>query len=188
MERLEDFIPHLKQQPYITETLRFRRATHGDIDTLRHISKSWTQKELTEGEPFTEEGYIASIEGTDLPPIPTATVDRQVTLIIESVAFDRPVGYIELYHGYPDEDTLWIGMFVIDADVRRHGYGKTAIEVLSLLASNYHLKFMGIGVSLKNWTGLKFWHSAGFKTLFSVHVDTPYDASKHGLVGILKAL
>lgn len=188
MERLEDFIPHLKQQPYVTGALRFRRATHDDIPTLRHISKSWTQKELTEGEPFTEEGYIASIEGTDLPPIPTATVSRQVTLIIESVMLDRPIGYIELYHGYPDEETLWIGMFVINADVRRHGFGKTAIEALSRLASDYGLKFMGIGVSLKNWTGLKFWHSVGFKTLFSVRVDTPYDASKHGLIGILKAL
>ncbi|GAB6108301.1 GNAT family N-acetyltransferase [Fusibacter bizertensis] len=188
MEKLENFMPDLKHQPYITETLRFRRATHDDLSTLRHIAKSWTQKELTEGEPFTEEGYIASIEGTDLPPIPTATADRQVTLIIESITLDCPIGFVELYHGYPDEDTLWIGMFVIDADARRHGFGKTAIEALSLLASDYHLKFMGIGVSLKNWTGLKFWHSVGFKTLFSVHVDTPYDASKHGLVGILKTL
>lgn len=93
-----------------------------------------------------------------------------------------------MYHGYPHEDTLWIGMFVIDGKERRKGVGKEVMEALCSYGKGKGWKKIGLGVYLKNWTGLRFWISLGFTGIIGIYGDQAYREDTFSFLGLEKDL
>ncbi|OXM13410.1 GNAT family N-acetyltransferase [Paenibacillus herberti] len=69
---------------------------------------------------------------------------------------------IEMYHGYPGEQDLYIGLFGIDPNYRGLGYGKEIVAGIVQAASELGFEKVRVAVDLKNWPGLRFWIGCGF--------------------------
>ena len=98
------------------------------------------------------------------------------------------VGLIELYHGYPEQDTLWISMFLIKSDRQLHGFGREVIGAISSEAQEKEYANIGIKVHLKNWKGLRFWSRNGFDKIVGISGDEQYGPDKFSLIGLRKSL
>lgn len=73
------------------------------------------------------------------------------------------VGYLELYHGFPDATTFWIATLAIDVPFQHQKYGQEVIYGLveQIKALNCYRE-IGIAVGAKNWPALRFWTQCGF--------------------------
>ncbi|GAA0121801.1 MAG: GNAT family N-acetyltransferase [Clostridium argentinense] len=41
------------------------------------------------------------------------------------------IGFIDIYHGYPNLQTLWISIFVLDRNIQNKGFGQEVIDALT---------------------------------------------------------
>jgi len=171
-----------------TKRLIIKTAHLDELEKLMQVASSWKNKAITEGEAFTKAYFIKAIESGELPPIPNANHDHLDFYTILKKDTLEIIGFMETYMGYPDEDTLWIGMFVIDAQHQRNHYGHEIISNLKTLYTKYPFSKIGVGVSLKNWKGLQFWHKLGFNTLFTITGDTECTQDAHALLGLTKSI
>lgn len=170
-----------------TDRLLIRKAKTDDIKALNQVCASWEDKILLEGEGFPDEYVEDCINNGDLPPIKDASIENYYFLTIQSTDGDT-IGFLDIYHGYPDSDTIWIGMFVIDKTYREHSYGKEVIESLIEKSKQADWKTIGIGVHLKNWRGLRFWNKNGFNKIIGIYGDKDYSESSYSIIGLRNEL
>jgi len=172
---------------WITERLIIRNTIPEDSEALKQICVSWKDKILVEGEAFSE-GFIEEcIRKGDVPPIENADAANSYMLTIQDVN-NKIIGFFNLYHGYPDKDTLWISMFVIDAEFHGCGLGQEVISSLSLEGKKRGWKAIGLGVYLKNWKGIRFWFHNGFNSITGIYGDKEYSENSFSLMVLRKEL
>ncbi|MFT4146127.1 MAG: GNAT family N-acetyltransferase [Mobilitalea sp.] len=170
-----------------TERLLIRRAIIDDAKELNRICISWDDKIYLEGDKF-RDGYIENcIINGDLPPIEGADKSDYYMMTIQNTD-GRLIGFFDLYHGYPDKDTLWIGIFVIDKEEQGKSYGQEVIRSICKESSRSNWKSIGLGVYLKNWKGLRFWNNNGFNKISGIYGDKEYSDETFALVGLTKEL
>ncbi|MGD9910517.1 MAG: GNAT family N-acetyltransferase, partial [Candidatus Izemoplasmatales bacterium] len=87
---------------------------------------------------------------------------------------EQPIGYYGYYEGYPNKETVWIAIFVIDQKYRKQSHGKNLyLQVQeSMKAGGY--KNIAIAVHSKNINGLKFWVNLGFTEIIKVRLEKEY--------------
>lgn len=63
----------------------------------------------------------------------------------------QDIGIIDYIINYPDEDTVYIGLFMINGDFHRQGYGKAFIEefTANMKGKGYHR--LRLGVLKQKW-------------------------------------
>ena len=170
-----------------TERLLIRRAILDDVKELNQICNSWDDKKYLEGNEF-DEGYIENcIVNGDLPPIENA--DKNNYYIMTILDFKgRIVGFFDLYHGYPNIETIWLGIFVINKELQGSAYGQEVIKSISKECKKSDWSSIGLGVYLKNWKGLRFWNNNGFNKIISINGDKEYSDKTFALIGLTKEL
>lgn len=77
----------------------------------------------------------------------------------------RDIGVIDYVINYPDEDAIYIGLFMIDGNFHRSGYGREFIEefITSVRNEGYHR--IRLGVLNQNTNGFEFWTRMGFRVI-----------------------
>lgn len=171
-----------------TENLIIRDAVEKDIPALKSICCSWTDKQLLEGEWF-EESYIEKcISEGDLPPIANASRALYQLKAICSKKDSSIVGFLDVYHGYPNPSTVWISIFVVNAQVQQHGVGREAVAAIAAAAKEKGYASLGIGVHLKNWKGLRFLTRNGFDRITDIRGDKDYGSSSFSVIYLEKPL
>lgn len=68
--------------------------------------------------------------------------------------------YIE---GYPTEESVFIGLFMINGNKHRNGIGSNIIARFLDTLKHNRIKKVGLGCNLENARGFQFWNSMGFK-------------------------
>lgn len=170
-----------------TERLLIRRAILDDVNELNRICNSWDDKIYLEGDKF-QDGYIENcIKNGDLPPIENANRINYSMMTIQNTD-DQIMGFFDLYHGYPDKDTIWIGIFVIDKDMQGKKYGQEVIRSFCDECKKSDWRSIGLGVYLKNWKGLRFWNNNGFNKIICINGDKEYGENTFALIGLSKEL
>jgi len=171
-----------------TPNLVVRDADIRDAEALKAICRSWSDKLLLEGEVF-EGGYIEKCIGEgDLPPIENASRRCYQLKAICSGADAGVVGFLDVYHGYPNPSTIWISIFVVDTALQQHGVGGEVIEAIAAEGRKLGYTSLGIGVHLKNWKGLRFWHKNGFDRISRIGGDREYGADKFAVMFLERAI
>lgn len=82
----------------------------------------------------------------------------------------KDIGVIDYLLGYPDEDSVYIGLFMINGAFHRSGYGKEFIEEFTTNMRNQGYSRLRLGVLNQNNNGFSFWEKVGFvviKEMFS---------------------
>jgi len=171
-----------------TENLIIRNAAEQDIAALQSVCEGWSDKEYLEGNAFESEYVQKCIREGDLPPVKDATRENYRFMAVCLKKEMKIVGLIELYHGYPEQDTLWISMFLIKSDRQLHGFGREVIGAVSAEAQKKDYANIGIKVHLKNWKGLRFWSRNGFDKIVGISGDEQYGPDKFSLIGLRKSL
>ncbi len=170
-----------------TEELTVRRATYADKDRLKEICSSWENKTELEGEEFPDSYIEDCLTEGDLPPVHNADKSNYYLMVIEDTD-NRVVGFFDIYHGYPDENTLWIGMYVIDKNSQGKSYGRESIQEFTRQAQSAGWKALGLAVYMKNWKGLRFWQKNGFDKIIGIYGEKEYGSNSFAIMGLRKEL
>lgn len=93
-----------------------------------------------------------------------------------------------MYHGYPVQETVWIGMFLIDQGIQGQGYGKELIASLCDACKKEGWASIGLAVHLKNWKGIRFWSRNGFDTITGIYGDKAYGDNAFSIMGLKREL
>lgn len=170
-----------------TDNLLVRRAVPEDIKDLNSICASWDNKIFIEGEAFPEDYIQNCIQNGDMPPIENSDISNYYFMVIQDVQ-GSIIGFFDLYHGYPDFETVWISMFLINKTNQGNSLGKEVINTLCTEIKSAGWKSIGLGVHLKNWKGLRFWKNNGFNRILEIYGDKEYDESTYSIIALKKEL
>lgn len=72
------------------------------------------------------------------------------------------IGVIDYIANYPDEDAIYIGLFMIDGRFHRNGCGREFLKEFIHKIKSQGYKRIRLGVLDRNETALKFWTNSGF--------------------------
>lgn len=162
-------------------------STLEECDQLQKIAHSWENKREVEGEEFAPNYIQKCITEGDLPPVPNASRDYYQLKSIYLKNSRKLIGFIDLYHGFPTVETVWISLFVIDKGYRKHRYGQEIVEFIFTEAVKADYQKVGIGVHLKNWPALRFWVKQGFTKISGIYGDQVYSRDTFAIIGLEKS-
>ncbi|MBW4828304.1 MAG: GNAT family N-acetyltransferase [Clostridiaceae bacterium] len=77
----------------------------------------------------------------------------------------QDIGIIDYVMNYPDEDTVYIGLFIIHGDFHRQGYGSAFVEEFAINMRKRGYCRLRLGVLKENKNGFEFWTRMGFKVV-----------------------
>ncbi len=121
------------------------------------------------GENYVQEEF----DKKHLPPEGKAEFHRLQSIKLKSGG--KIVGYTVLYHGFPDEQTLWIAILAIHTDYQGKQFGQELIaQLLEEAKKLQSYTRLGLTVGIKNWPALRFWINAGFTTILKLNGDKVY--------------
>ena len=167
------------------ETTNFKidEATSDVLSRLVEIQNSWHNQELLTGGNGADESYFqTAMTSGHLPP--NGKKENYQLYSIRSLKSKEIFGILELYHGYPDKSTIWIGQFVIDKKHQQQGIGKEIIAEVRHQAVQNGFSKISIGVHLKNWPALRFWSANGFDKIRGIFGDKEYGIDKFSVVSL----
>lgn len=144
-----------------TKRLQVRDAVLEDAAVLQGLLESIRDTLTLEGkgEIAPDEMKRMVIEGV-LPP--GGTQDRFRLQVVEEKKSDQPIGFLGVYHGYPQDNVLYISTLTIARQHQRQGYGSEIIQDLFSLSGCRGYQAFRLWVALKNWIALRFWIDRGF--------------------------
>lgn len=144
-----------------TERMIIRDANLHDVDRLQEI---YMHSKSTEGWAWNDElttDYILNgVNKGHLPPNGMKEFYK-IQLITDKISYEI-MGFMEFYHGYPENEILYIGTLLISEDYRNNRYGQEVINKLCKQARELGFHQARLGVALKNWLGIYFWTKLGF--------------------------
>lgn len=76
-----------------------------------------------------------------------------------------PAAVVDYIEGYPDEETGYIGLFLLDSSLHRQGMGTWLLSVLEQTALQTGKSRLELGCYESNGPGLSFWTKMGFEEL-----------------------
>ena len=169
-----------------SDRIIIRNATSADIEELRSICESWVDKKHLEGDMFDVDYIENCLSFGDLPPINSATKDYYRFKSICSKENSKIIGFLDVYHGYPTPETIWVSILVIKNTIQQKGFGHEVIELISKEAKEKKYTSIGIGVHLKNWKGIRFWSSNGFDKIKRISGDKDYSENNFSIMYLEK--
>ena len=111
---------------------------------------------ITDGRPALKEDCMDTVEYTESFTEGTP----------HCIGFSRdgvPMAFLSLFEGYPDENTLYIGLFLVNKSVQRKSVGTEIMN--AVIAEGFALGYTAIRLSVQdnNVSGYPFWQKLGFK-------------------------
>lgn len=111
---------------------------------------------ITDGRAATQSDCIETIE---------YSIDGVSENKIHNIGFadkGEPVACLFVIEGYPDADTLWIGLFLVHDKYKRKYVGTELIKALILSLKDTNITKIRLSVQDNNSSGLSFWKHIGF--------------------------
>lgn len=171
-----------------TERLVIRDALlDEDLEGLQKLWESTAYLGEYDGHPerHDDDMYKNLTEG-DLPPGGSQERFRVQPFFVKEGS--QMAGYISLYHGYPDNDTIWLTFFCVDASIQNLGFGHEVIRQLATEATKAGFQRLKLPVALKNWRAIRFWSKAGFDKIAAVYGTEDYGIDTFVHLGLEKSL
>lgn len=98
------------------------------------------------------------------------------------------IGYIEIYHGYPKKDVLYVGFLYINPEFQHKGFGQEVVKNFINEAYDAGYSRVYINIDLKNWPSLRFWTKLGFDKIIGIYGDKEYTENTYASVELEKCL
>ena len=119
--------PRVLPPSWNTTRLQVRDATENDVRALQSIYDACAYIQDWIGNHDNRENpMLMEVRGETLPPNGKRELQR-VQAIVDKISGEI-IGYVIVYHGYPDPDTFWIALFGIHPKSQRNGIGREVIS------------------------------------------------------------
>jgi diamine N-acetyltransferase len=161
--------------------ITIRRAERADIEILQGICDAWIERSFFEGETLASDHIERCLNDGDLPPIADSLKENYALFVVEKS--NSIIGLFDLYDGYPETNTAWIGLFLLDIEFRNEGYGKLICEMIAASCQKDGIKSLTLAVSMNNRLAFKFWINQGFKEILGL-----YGNIKYPIIGLKRKL
>lgn len=171
-----------------TNNIIIKDATMDECDQLQCICSSWADKLLLEGEDFEEDYIFKCLTYGDLPPDENASKEKYCLKSVHLKGSNNIIGFFDIYHGYPNLQTIWISIFVLDKEIQNKGVGQEVIDALVKDAAETNYNKIGLAVQLKNWKALRFWTKVGFDKITGIYGDKDFGQDTYALIGLDKQI
>ena len=147
---------YLKLKPRLPE-FNIELVTLDNLDRYENIFYCNSEYYLiTEGHPATKRDCMETIQyGNDFP--------KDMCYCIGFSLKDKAVALLSILEGYPETDTLYIGLFLVNEDFKRKSIGTEIIGALIDEAFNTKYNSIKLSVQDNNISGCSFWHKLGFQ-------------------------
>lgn len=133
--------------------VRIQEEHYQDIYQLQYNNVLYF--EYTKEYPPKYEDIIAEV--VELPPHTTMSQKYYIGFYLE----DTLIAVMDYIDGYPNNNTYWIGLFILDINYQRLGIGTKIISKFIELSN----KNIQLGCLSNNKEGLAFWRKFGFKEI-----------------------
>lgn len=140
--------------------LLFESVTQVNIEKYEHIF--YCNKEyylITEGRQATKKDCIDTINYCP------NNFSRNKVLNVGGTYKGEPVAFLSILESYPEDDVLWIGLFLMDEKYKRKAIGTKIINALITATEQSSISKLRLSVQDNNIAGVKFWGKVGFKTI-----------------------
>jgi len=107
---------------------------------------------LTDGHPATRELCEETICGFSSYNVHSVGISRN----------GQAISFLSILDGYPDADTLYIGLLLVEERFKRKSIGTLIMMALFTVAADLKFKNLRLSVQENNIRGLKFWKKMGF--------------------------
>jgi GNAT superfamily N-acetyltransferase len=97
---------------------------------------------------------------TDAPPGCDPARSHHLGLFVDG----QLSGLAELSFGFPEAGDAYLGLMILSADMRGHGYGRTFLDKVEDLARTAGAENLFLAVLAENPRGLAFWQREGFRS------------------------
>lgn len=162
-----------------------RNCKANDIIPLQAVMKALYEEynwfEISR-EPYQADYFTRLLCAPPLPP--GGSHDRQQSQTI----FDhknRCLGWFELYDGYPEPDALWIAALFLHPREQGRGLGQELVsELIRRVREKGKFQAIGLGVLLRNWPALQFWHRLGFDRITRIKANRYYGEDMKGMMSL----
>ena len=146
------------------------------LDGLRRRLPDWEIRQVEAGDLAAVLALLqsGSAPGSPLPTLDSLRADlaalppRCAPEQKHVVAFwrdGRPEAILDWVEGYPREQTLWVGLFLVDGVLRRKGLGKRLMSALPGAARDCGMERLRLACRKDNEAGRCFWLSLGYREL-----------------------
>lgn len=75
------------------------------------------------------------------------------------------IAVIDYIEKYPNEDTVFLGLFMLNPNYHRKGIAKHIIDCFKEVVKENHFKYIELGCYEVNEVGYRFWNKMGFKII-----------------------
>jgi ribosomal protein S18 acetylase RimI-like enzyme len=167
-----NLIPH----EWVTAHLTVRDSTLDDVPALQRIYEAVPQVRgwmgaAEEGAP--ERTMRSALAEGALPP--NGSQERFRLQSIRLADTGQMIGFLGVYHGFPEADVLWVTVLALHPELQHMGYGQELMRGLDAIVKRLEAYTrMRLYASLKNWPGLRFWTQAGFDQVVVIAGDKVY--------------
>ena len=121
---------------------------------------------ITDGHPATKKDCIETVE---------YCIDDMPNSKIHNIGFSENghgVACLFLIEKYPNDNTLWLGLFLVHNQYKRKHIGSEIIKALLHSLKDTTMKHIRLSVQNNNIVGLSFWKHLGFSVVDSTHCDS----------------
>ena len=164
-----------------TKRLTVRDSTLDEVPELQQINdavpqiRGWTGIETQDGPA---DPIQAALVGDVLPPNGSKELSRLQS--IRLCLTGQLIGFLGVYHGFPDAETLWIVVIAIHPSFQRQGYGSELMGELSRLVARLEpfTRMRGF-ICHENLPSLRFFVQAGFDRIVTIAEDPTHAGEFH---------
>lgn len=136
-------------------------AVEADVPALQHIAEECAYISKWTGKPVGENDLLNEFLQKILPPKGIKNRHRLQTIIHKKSA--DVMGYIVMYHGYPQKNVFWIGALMISPAYQGKKFGQQIYMQLEKEVKSIGLfSSIALGVGIENVPALRFWIGNGF--------------------------
>ena len=171
-----------------TERLRITDSILEEVEELQQINdavpqtQSWMQ---VEGQENPDCSMLLVLKEGSLPPTPNRSKQFFRLQSIREEASGDLIGFIGLYHGFPEDEIIWINTLTFHPKFQAKGYGpelmKGLMENVRQLGCYTRIRSF---VNLTNWPSLRLCVKAGLNKMIEIVGDKVHtdNAEAHVLV------
>jgi len=157
-----------------------------DLDDLQRLWESTAYIGQFDGRPERNaDDMYKDLTAGDLPPGGTKEFFKLQSFFSKTTS--EMIGFLTTYHGYPDDETIWVAFFCVNSNHQTKGFGQEVIKQFSTEAARAGIRKLMLTVALKDWGAIRFWSKAGFDKITGVYGDKVYGSNTFAHLGLEKS-
>ena len=156
-----------------TERLRVEDSTLDEVRELQRINDAVPQTRYwmrVEGQA--KFSMLLALKEGVLPPTPNRSKEYFRLQSIRTAGSGNLIGFLGVYHGFPEDDIFWINTLTLHPKFQGQGYGpelmEGLIEIVKQLGSYTRMRSY---VSLTNWRSLRLCVKVGLDKMVEIVGD-----------------